>query len=65
MLKVEEIWHPPENTGLVAGDSLVRVGLAKQLYKMGESGSEGGCAYRFVSRGHMVCSLTNNESSHG
>ena len=31
---------------------------------MEANGSEGGCAYGFVSRGHTACSPANNESSH-
>ena len=36
-----------------------------RIEKTEASGSEGGCAYEFASRGHTVCSPTNSESSHG
>ena len=37
----------------------------KWIKKTMAGGSEGGCAYEFVSKGHMVYSPTNSESSLG
>jgi len=39
--------------------------IIKWVERAGASGSEGGCAYEFVSKGHTVCSPTNSKSSLG